>query len=222
MLDVRTGLSVAGGRLSPWRGDDCCNWEGVECHNITSHVVKLDHSNLDGSTPNKKELTNLHGRHFLNSSWNHFSGNISDEIDLMSELESLDLSENHLSGEIPLSISALYSLSILNLSYNNLIGRIPMGTQLQTFTNLSYMGNPRLCGEPLQIKCPGDNPPIGVPEEEDMHEDDEYGGIWYFIGFALGFVFGFWVFMGIVMIKRNIRIKYIIHIDRICSWFMYM
>ncbi|XP_042410097.1 receptor-like protein EIX2 [Zingiber officinale] len=71
-----------------------------------------------------------------------------------------------------------------------------MGTQLQTFTNLSYMGNPRLCGELLQIKCPGDNPPTGVPEEEDMHEDDEYyGGIWYFIGFAPGFVFGFWSFI---------------------------
>ncbi|KAG6492934.1 hypothetical protein ZIOFF_047905 [Zingiber officinale] len=188
---------------------------------MLSIVTSIDLSNNNLSGHIHIEITNLHGLHFLNLSMNHFLGNILDKIGLMSQLESLDLSKNNLSSRISLSISALYSLSILNLSYNNLIGKIPTGSQLQTFTNLSYIDNLELCGEPLQIKCPGDNPTIdnGVAKEKDMHEDDEYGRIWYFIGFALGFVFGFWGFLGAVMIKRSTRVKYILIIDRICGFF---
>jgi len=35
-------------------------------------------------------------------------------------------------------------------------GQIPLGTQLQSFTPLSYMGNPKLCGTPLIEKCSHD------------------------------------------------------------------
>ncbi|KAG6489703.1 hypothetical protein ZIOFF_050979 [Zingiber officinale] len=180
--------------------------------------IDLSNNNLSSSIP--REITNLQGLRFLNLSSNHFLGNIPNEIGLMGQLESLDLSENQLSGRIPSSISNLNFLGTLNLSYNNLIGKIPTGTQLQSFTNLSYIGNSQLCGEPLQTKCPSDNLTIdsrGTNEEEGMHkDDDEHGGIWYFIGFAPGFVFGFWGFIGAVMIKRSTRIKYILIIDRIC------
>ncbi|XP_074574547.1 uncharacterized protein LOC141830995 [Curcuma longa] len=178
--------------------------------------IDLSNNNLFGTIP--RELTNLSGLHFLNLSLNHFSGNIPDNIGLMSQLESLDLSNNQLSGGIPPGISALNFLTVLNLSYNNLVGEIPTGSQLQTFTNLSYIGNPKLCGEPLQNRCLGNNSSIdnGVTKEE---EDDEYERIWYFIGFAPGFVFGFWAFMAAVMIKKSIRIRYILLIDRICAYF---
>ncbi|KAG6526686.1 hypothetical protein ZIOFF_016687 [Zingiber officinale] len=181
--------------------------------------IDLSNNNLSGMIP--RELTNLSDLHFLNLSSNNFSGNIPDNIKLMSQLESLDLSNNQLSGGIPPSISTLNFLTILNLSYNNLVGEIPAGSQLQTFTNLSYIGNPKLCGKPLSSRCPGDNPTIdnGITKEEGMHEDDEHGRIWYFIGFAPGFVFGFWGFMAAVMIKKSIRIKYILLIDKICTCF---
>ncbi|KAG6489786.1 hypothetical protein ZIOFF_051065 [Zingiber officinale] len=115
---------------------------------------------------------------------------IPDKIGFMGQLESLDVSKNILSSIIPSSISTLEYLSILNLSYNNLIGKIP--SQMQTFTNLSYISNPELCGESHQNKCMEGHSTInGRVIEEDMHEDDEYGGIWYFISLAPGFVFGF-------------------------------
>ncbi|XP_074576116.1 receptor-like protein EIX2 [Curcuma longa] len=184
--------------------------------------IDLSSNNLSGVIP--EELTNLHGLRFLNLSFNYFSGQIPEKIGLMSQLESLDFSKNNLSGRIPSSISALTFLTALNLSYNNLVGKIPVGPQLQTFTDLSYVQNPGLCGEPLETKCFGYNQTNndGVSEEEHLLEDDEYERIWYFLGFALGFVFGFWGFMGAVMINRSIRIKYILIIDWICSWFMRM
>ncbi|XP_042387737.1 probable leucine-rich repeat receptor-like protein kinase At5g63930 [Zingiber officinale] len=195
--------------------------------NLTLHftslalVTSIDLSNNNLSGPIPRELTNLRGLHFLNLSSNHFSGNIPENIGFMNQLESLDLSKNQLSGRIPSNISALNFLSVLNLSYNNLVGEVPTGSQLRTFTNWSYIGNPKLCGEPLQNKCLGDNSTIdnGVTKEEDRHEDDEYERIWYLIGFALGFVFGFWGFMATVMIKKSTRIKYILLIDRICVCF---
>ncbi|XP_074580105.1 uncharacterized protein LOC141836497 [Curcuma longa] len=178
--------------------------------------IDLSNNNLSGRIP--EELTNLRGLHFLNLSSNHFLGNIPENIGFMSQLESLDLSRNQLSGEIPLSISALNFLSVLNLSYNNLVGKVPTGSQLRTFTNLSYISNPELCGEPLEIRCQDDSPAIdnGVRNEEDM---DEHERLWYFIGFAPGFVFGFWGFMAAIMIKKSTRIKYILLIDRICACF---
>ncbi|KAG6492882.1 hypothetical protein ZIOFF_047852 [Zingiber officinale] len=174
--------------------------------------IDLSYNNLSGMIP--KELTNLNGLRYLNLSFNYFSGQIPERIGLMDQLESLDLSKNNLSGKIPSSISALTFLTVLNLSYNNLVGKIPVGPQLQTFTNLSYIENPELCGEPLEIKCLEDNQTNndGVTEEGHMLED---GGIWYFSGFAPGFIFGFWGFMGVIMIKKSIRIKYILLIDSI-------
>ncbi|MBA0804006.1 hypothetical protein Gohar_014161 [Gossypium harknessii] len=65
----------------------------------------------------------------------------------MELMESLDLSMNRLSGEIPLSFSNLNFLNHFNVSYNNLTGHIPTSTQLQSFENLSYVGN-HLCGPP--------------------------------------------------------------------------
>ena len=63
-------------------------------------------------------------------------------------MESLDLSINRLSGVIPQGMAGISFLSYLNLSYK-LSSKIPSGTQIQSFSPLSFIGNPELYGAPL-------------------------------------------------------------------------
>ncbi|RHN66963.1 putative non-specific serine/threonine protein kinase [Medicago truncatula] len=67
----------------------------------------------------------------------------------MKNMESLEFSKNKFCGEIPQSMSLLTFLGYLNLSYNNFDRKIPIATQLQSFNASSYIGNPKLCGAPL-------------------------------------------------------------------------
>ncbi|XP_073112399.1 receptor-like protein EIX1 [Elaeis guineensis] len=181
--------------------------------------IDLSQNNLFGEIPN--EVTNLHGLYFLNLSGNHFIGKIPQNIGDMRQLESLDLSMNDLSGQIPQTMLALNYLSLLNLSHNNLSGRIPSKNQFQTFNDPSiYIGNHDLCGQPLP-DCPANAPPH---QEDDPHQEDEevdrdnHDIIWICASSALGFILGFWSFVGTLMIKKDIRISYLRFIDRTYDW----
>ncbi|KAK1265615.1 hypothetical protein QJS04_geneDACA024929 [Acorus gramineus] len=117
---------------------------------------------------------------------------------------SLNLSRNNLSELIPPSLSELNFLEDLNLSFNNLSGRIPTGSQLQTFTNASYIGNYDLCGPPTSNKCPDNITPRSLAtisqddEEEDNGEWSEM--LWFCMS---GFILGYWMACGILLFKRN-------------------
>ena len=106
----------------------------------------------------------------------------------MQLLESLELSNDQFSGEIPWCLSNLTSLSFLNMSYNNLSGKIPSGNELDTLNiddpTSMYIGNPGLCGHPLQNQCPGDQPIEGGPIIQ--HKNG-----WVEMDFCLGFIVGF-------------------------------
>nr|XP_019702774.1 receptor-like protein EIX2 [Elaeis guineensis] len=179
------------------------------------YVTSIDISNnkLAGEIP--PELMNLHGLHSLNMSANHLTGMIPDGIGGVRLLESLDLSRNNLTGPIPTSMSALTSLSHLNLSYNNLSGRIPSGYQLQTLDDPSiYMGNPELCGFPLDRTCL-DNRTLN-DQNVTCGDGDECGieMLSFYIGTILGFVIGFWAICGPLLFNITWRRKYFQFIDR--------
>ncbi|XP_059656824.1 receptor-like protein EIX2 [Cornus florida] len=186
----------------------------LKYHGGTIHYVKsidLSANNLVGGIP--EEITSLVALGTLNFSMNDLSGCIPDNIGNLRWLETLDVSDNNLSGLIPQSFSSLTSLAHLNLSYNNLVGKIPSGYQLQTLDDPSiYEGNPLLCGLPLPTKCPGDDtsnvsPPSGGGLDDDDNEND-LDMAWFYISMGPGFVVGFWVVFGTLLIKKSWRHVY--------------
>ncbi|WOK92573.1 LRR receptor-like serine/threonine-protein kinase FLS2 [Canna indica] len=182
-------------------------------YTILSLVASIDLSNnsLSGEIP--EELTNLLGLRFLNLSNNYLIGRIPEKIGAMGQLESLDLSVNHLSGEIPLSLSALNFLNYLNLSHNNLSGRIPTSTQLSTLDPSIYAGNANLCGRPLK-ECPSNAAPHGGDEESG----DKLEILLKCTFTVLGFVVGFWVSVGTIIMKQSTRIALFCWVDNIYDW----
>ncbi|XP_044473235.1 receptor-like protein EIX2 [Mangifera indica] len=162
-------------------------------------MIDLSKNNFSGSIP--MGVTDLSMLRSLNLSHNSLTGKIPDNIGAMSSLESIDFSGNQLSGEIPRSISQLTFLSVLNLSNNKLSGRIPSSTQIQTFSASSFTGN-ELCGPPLSNNCT-----VGVPTSGDQNRGEKEVD-WFYVSMALGFVVGFWIFIGPLFFSRRWRCMY--------------
>ncbi|KAJ4957756.1 hypothetical protein NE237_024867 [Protea cynaroides] len=205
------------------------------CYLSFLHYLDLAHNNLSGSIPqcfenftvmssdfsptesgddyNEKTKVVAKGRELEYSLFSNLyllTGQIPEEIGNLRKLETLDLSKNKLSGPIPSSMSSLTFLSNLNLSYNELSGKIPSGNQLQTLDDKSiYMQNPLLCGPPLSAKCPGDETNQGQGLVESEEEDiDGFEMFWFYVGMAPGFVVGFWIICGTLLLKKSWRYAY--------------
>ncbi|KAF3432900.1 hypothetical protein FNV43_RR24002 [Rhamnella rubrinervis] len=174
-------------------------------------AIDLSRNKLRGHIP--VELTKLKGLIGLNLSENFLTGNVPREIGELMHLDSLDLSRNQLSGEIPSSLSNLSLLGNLDLSNNNLSGRIPTCTQLQSFDESAYSGNPYLCGDPLP-KCQTD---------EDDHDEAGQGPItggsderlWLSASIVLGFILGFWGVSAPLLLNVCWKHSYARYVDRL-------
>ncbi|GAU32089.1 hypothetical protein TSUD_152940 [Trifolium subterraneum] len=170
----------------------------VEHANPIRRTIDLSANNLSGELPLK--LFQLFQVQTLNLSHNNFIGTIPKTIGGMKYIESLDLSNNKLSGEIPHSMALLNFLEYLNLSCNNFHGKIPIGTQLQSFNASSYIGNPKLCGAPLNnCTTEKDN------EKSRGHEDGDSITESLYLGMGVGFAAGFWGICGSLFLIRKWR-----------------
>jgi hypothetical protein len=147
----------------------------------------------------------------MNLSWNQLTGGIPNNIELLTDLESLDLSHNHLSGPIPPSMASMSFLSDLNLSYNNFSGEIPVANQFGTFNELSYVGNVGLCGHPLPTNCSSLLPGNGEQDrkrEDGVDGDDDSERLGLYASIAAGYITGFWIVCGSLVLKRSWRHAY--------------
>ncbi|GLT34622.1 hypothetical protein SLA2020_091290 [Shorea laevis] len=185
----------------------------LEYDRILYLVKAMDFSsnNLSGEIPT--EMTNLKDLLSLNWSHNFLTGRIPANMGNMRKLESLDLSVNELTGPIPESMSSLTFLSYLNMSDNQLSGKIPTSTQLQSFNASSYSGN-KLCGLPLMDKCSAvGTEPSSIQTSGGRGEGHGEEINWFFVSMALGFIVGFWSFLGPLMINRHWRCRYYRFLD---------
>ncbi|WJX31796.1 hypothetical protein P8452_20189 [Trifolium repens] len=172
-------------------------------------TIDLSANNLSGELP--LELFHLVQVQTLNLSHNNLIGTIPKTIGGMKNIESLDLSNNKLCGEIPQSMAVLNFLEYLNLSCNNFHGKIPIGTQLQSFNVSSYIGNPNLCGAPLN-NCTTEEENHKNATSPENEEDDSIRESLY-LGMGVGFAAGFWGICGSLFLIRKWRHAYFRFVD---------
>ncbi|KAF8010895.1 hypothetical protein BT93_J1512 [Corymbia citriodora subsp. variegata] len=117
------------------------------CRQLTH--LQIGGNKLEGKLPDS--LATLDNLKVLNVSYNKFSGALPN-LSRISGLRTFLAQDNQLSGEIP--AFDFYNFDNFNVSYNNFSGQIPdVGGY---FNSSSFVGNPLLCGYPLQNSCPRD------------------------------------------------------------------
>ncbi|XP_057427610.1 MDIS1-interacting receptor like kinase 1-like [Lotus japonicus] len=128
LISIKAGLSDPLNSLHDWKMLDKaqahCNWTGVQC-NSAGAVEKLDlsHMNLSGSISN--EIQKLKSLTSLNLCCNGFESSLSKSIVNLTSLKSLDVSQNFFTGDFPLGLGKASGLVTLNASSNNFSGFLP-------------------------------------------------------------------------------------------------
>ncbi|KAM0872111.1 hypothetical protein ACQ4PT_038933 [Festuca glaucescens] len=119
--------------------------------------LNLSGNKLQGVIPDT--LNNLTYLRMLDLHRNQLEGAIPVSLAQLTHLDLLDLSENRLTGQIPSDLGNLSKLTHFNVSFNGLSGAIPSVPVLQNFGFTAFMGNPLLCGSPLNNFCGGAHRP---------------------------------------------------------------
>lgn len=159
LLQFKQGINFDHcGLLTSW-GDheDCCQWRGIRCSNVTGNVIMLQ---AQGSGVNDDEiclegqldpsLFKLKHLKYLDLSCNKFSQPIHKYIDSLANLEHLNLSDAGFTGEIPLQLGNLSKLAYLDLSSHGFPSSDKLTAKsLQWISNLTMLKEIYLSGSDL-------------------------------------------------------------------------
>ncbi|XP_019155411.1 PREDICTED: probable LRR receptor-like serine/threonine-protein kinase At3g47570 [Ipomoea nil] len=106
------------------------------------------HGTIPISFPNASKLQ------ILEVPQNHLVGKVPPSLVSLKSITHLDISNNKLTGEIPRDLQKLPLLQYLNLSFNDLVGEVPTVGVFAVATNVSLLGNKKLCGGIAELKLP--------------------------------------------------------------------
>ncbi|XP_058111508.1 probable LRR receptor-like serine/threonine-protein kinase At3g47570 isoform X2 [Magnolia sinica] len=117
----------------------------------TLSTLNVSNNKLSGEIPSS--LGNCLSLEYLLLDGNFFQESIPPTFSTLRGLRSLDLSRNNLSGEIPKYLEKL-ALESLNLSFNNFEGELPKQGVFGNASQVSVLGNNKLCGGIPELNLP--------------------------------------------------------------------
>ena len=135
--------------LSSWTpayGDPCSGWIGVSCDSGIVTGVDLINKGFVGPLPLSLNLvTSLQS---IQLSGNSFNASLPASWSVLSRLAYLTISNNRVTGTLPSAWSTFGALTRLELGSNALTGTIPVAwpSGMTSLTRLVASSNPRLCG----------------------------------------------------------------------------
>ncbi|KAK6942247.1 Serine-threonine/tyrosine-protein kinase, catalytic domain [Dillenia turbinata] len=116
------------------------------CRHVS--VIELHSNHLSGTIP--KSISSCQALERLSFANNSLNGHIPEELASLGALSILDLSHNNFNGSIPAKFGTLSSLLLLNVSFNDILGSIPSEKRFRLMGSSAFVGNPNLCGAPLE------------------------------------------------------------------------
>ncbi|XP_031122483.1 probable LRR receptor-like serine/threonine-protein kinase At3g47570 [Ipomoea triloba] len=116
------------------------------------NALDISKNKLSGKIP--ETIGDCLGIEHLDMHANLFEGKIPPSLISLKSIRYLDISSNKLTGEIPREFQNLHFLQHLNLSFNDLEGEVPTVGVFAVATNVSLLGNKKLCGGVAELKLP--------------------------------------------------------------------
>ncbi|KAL3850009.1 hypothetical protein ACJIZ3_011891 [Penstemon smallii] len=101
-----------------------CNWTGVQC-NSNGEIQILDLSNMNLTGKVSDEIQSLQTLQSLNLSCNDFSSPLPKSLSNFTSLQIIDLSQNYFINAFPIGLGMVKGLISLNASGNNFSGYLP-------------------------------------------------------------------------------------------------
>lgn len=150
LLSFKQGINDTNNYLKSWQPgrQDCCQWTGIACNNVTGHAIQLDLSGtfLDGQI--SPSLLSLEYLEYLNLSYTDLTGpngGIPEFLGSLKNLKHLDLSFVGFISTVPPQLGNLSKLEYLDLYGSNMystdiswLSRLPLLVHLDMGdTNLS-------------------------------------------------------------------------------------